>query len=110
MLQPCYKAIKTINSRDSPITEPLWQPGGWADARGAPALGGMQHEGRCFYVAGMPRNLGAFLRVVRLFYRNSCPRVPHVQASNPENNILGDIRCVIRDALEITRGQQELQL
>src|SRR4029077_6569030 len=50
--------------------------------------------------------LSFFRQLVKLFDA----AVTHFEATNPEQNVFGDVGGVIRDAFEVARGQDEVQV
>jgi hypothetical protein len=53
-------------------------------------------------------NSNSLFRIVHFFQLESRAPMPYVQATHPENNVLGDICGMIRYALEIPGRQHEL--
>jgi len=37
------------------------------------------------------------------------PTMPHIRAAHPEDHILGNIGCMVGDALQVTRDEQNIQ-
>src|SRR6266481_8656013 len=56
-----------------------------------------------------PRS-GSLFRIIHFFRVESRASMAYVQTAHPKNNVLCDIRSVIRDALQISRRQHELQM
>ena len=110
MLQRGEAGIKSANPYNSLILLPLQRKGRRADARGAPARGGVATRRSLFCTKIVQRNSGSLLRIICFFDNHPRASVTHVESANPENNVLGDVGGVIRDALQIARGQNELKL
>src|SRR6202140_2638473 len=89
---------------------PLQRKGRWAGARGAPARGGVATRRSQFCTKIVQRNLASLLRIVGFLDNHPGAPVAHIEAPNPENNVLGNVRGVVRDALQIPRGPYKLKL
>src|SRR5271154_3111089 len=48
--------------------------------------------------------------ILRLSLHLLRPAVAHFQATHPEENILGDIRGVVRDSLEVAGSQDKMEV
>src|ERR1700688_2931455 len=110
MLQGREKGIKSTNPCNCPVMCPLQRKGKWADARGAPARGGVAPRRSLFCTRIVQRNSDPLFRIIGFFDNHPSASMPHVEAPNPENNVLGNVRGVVRDALKISRGQDKLKL
>lgn len=64
---------------------------------------GLQHVDRQRCAKSGQRKLISLVGVIGLFHYDTSAPVPHVEPANPKNNILRDIRGVIRDPFEIAR-------
>ncbi len=99
MLQGSEAGIKSMNPYNSPAMWPMQGKGRWADARGAPAQGGVATR-RSLICAGIRRrNLDSLFRIISFFDNYPRASVTHIEAADPEDNVLGDVCGVIRDAL-----------
>src|ERR1700687_5347300 len=90
----------------------MWLTGtkGGAGARGAPARGGVTTRKIFVPCAIFPPRSEPLFRIIHLFHVEPRASVTHVQTAHPKNDVLRDVGGMIRNALQISRRQHELQV